>query len=280
MKKRLITIATVLGLGGLLAGCRSQITTTAKTYQQTGIVATIKGHAAGKTIRYRIGNGKPHTASVHNHSFVVTVAPTLHEQTVTLLSSHAPRHQVTVEAATPLGSYPQFAQRYNQIITMAHLSPKQQRQLQAATAIKKNPQAAQSNPQLLQQAQQAQDILAQARKKTRACQLPAYRQGVHPLVRTNAYTLRGNMQDNQLMGVTMIIPLHSLKDKQAARQFGTAFMALSQACGANGKQVLQAFKRATNHQKTQQTTLKTITNHGVHYQVAFSPNGLYVYVTK
>ena len=136
MKKRLITIATVLGFGGLLAGCQSQITTTAKTYQQTGIVATIKGHAAGKTIRYRIGNGKPHTASVHNHSFVVTVAPTLHEQTVTLLSSHAPRHRVTVKAATPLGSYPQFAQRYNQIITMANLSPKQQRQLQAATAIK------------------------------------------------------------------------------------------------------------------------------------------------
>lgn len=267
MNKRLITIAIILNLSGLLAGCQSQVTTTAKTYRQVGIVATIKGHTAAKTIKYRIENKAIHTATVHNHSFVVSVAPTTHQQTVTLSASNTPQHKVTVQAATPLGNYHRLAQRYNQIITTAQLSPKQQHQLQTATQLKQTPQAAQS-------------LLSQTSPKSRALQFPAYHQGVHSLIKTANYTLRGNMQENQLMGVTMIVPLHSLKNKQAARQFGTAFMALSQACGANGKQVLQSFKRVTNHQKTQQTTLKTITNHGVHYQVAFSPNGLYVYVTR
>lgn len=280
MNKRLIATGTILVLSGLLAGCQSRITTTARTYQQTGMVATIKGHAAGKAIKYRIGSETIHTATIHNNSFVVSIAPTTHQQTVTLSAPNTSQHKVTVKAAKPLGNYRQFARRYNQLITMAQLSSEQQHQLQATPQLKHNPQAAQNNPQLLQQTQQAQKNLNQARQKARASQLPAYRQGIHPLVKTASYTLRGNMQENQLMGVTMIIPLHNLKNKQAARQFGTAFMALSQACGANGKQVLQAFKRATDHQKEQQTTLKTITNHGVHYQVAFSPNGLYVYVTK
>lgn len=280
MNKRLITIAAALGLSGLLAGCHSQITTTAKTYGQSGIVTTIKGHASGKHLEYQIGHGPRHPVTVRNHSFVFQVAPTPHQQTVTLVADNAPKHRVTVKQAHPLGNYHQFAQRYNQVIIGAQLSPEQRSQLQAAAQLKKDPQAARQNPQLLQQAQQAPGILNQARQKTRTVQLPAYRQGVHSLVKTNAYTLRGNMQDNQLMGITMIVPLHSLKNKQAARQFGTAFMALSQACGANGKQVLQAFKRATSHQKAQQTTLKTITNHGVHYQVAFSPTGLYIYVTR
>ena len=285
MHKKLGIILTA-GLSLLLTGCsKVSLSTTAKTYSPDEMVAVVKGHTANQnTVTYQIDNGTKHSVKVHDKTFVIQVPASDQQQKVKITVAHAGQQQqqtVTVNAAKKLGNYQQIVQKYNQMVVMSKLSPQEVQTLKAAAALKKAPST--PNPQLMQQMKQVQQVeqkVQQLQSTTKSEQLPAQLNGIHNAVDNAAYTLRLNVQNGDLMGATMMIPVKSFKDKAQAQQFGTAFALFSQALGANGKQVMHEFESKTKNQDKTQTTSKTIINHGIKYSIGFSTTELYVYITK
>lgn len=285
MHKKLGIILTA-GLSLLLTGCsKVSLSTTAKTYSPDEMVAVVKGHTANQnTVTYQIDNGTKHSVKVHDKTFVIQVPASDRQQKVKIAAAHGGQQQqqtVTVNAAKKLGNYQQIVQKYNQMVVMSKLSPQEVQTLKAAAALKKAPSA--PNPQLMQQMKQVQQVeqkVQQLQSTTKSEQLPAQLSGIHNVVDNSAYTLRLNVQNGNLMGATMMIPVKSFKDKAQAQQFGTAFALFSQALGANGKQVMHEFESKTKNQDKTQTTSKTIINHGIKYSIGFSTTELYVYITK
>lgn len=285
MHKKLGIILTA-GLSLLLTGCsKVSLSTTAKTYSPDEMVAVVKGHTANQnTVTYQIDNGTKHSVKVHDKTFVIQVPASDQQQKVKITAAHGGQQQqqtVTVKVAKKLGSYQQIVQKYNQMVVMSKLSPQEVQTLKAAAALKKVPSS--PNPQLMQQMKQAQQVeqkVQQLQSTTKSEQLPAQLNGIHNAVDNAAYTLRLNVQNGDLMGATMMIPVKSFKDKAQAQQFGTAFALFSQALGANGKQVMHEFESKTKNQDKTQTTSKTIINHGIKYSIGFSTTELYVYITR
>ena len=285
MHKKLGIILTA-GLSLLLTGCsKVSLSTTAKTYSPDEMVAVVKGHTANQnTVTYQIDNGTKHSVKVHDKTFVIQVPASNQQQKVKITAAHGGQQQqqtVTVNAAKKLGNYQQIVQKYNQMVVMSKLSPQEVQTLKAAAALKKVPSL--PNPQLMQQMKQVQQVeqkVQQVQSTTKSEQLPAQLAGIHNAVDNAAYTLRLNVQNGDLMGATMMIPVKSFKNKALAQQFGTAFALFSQALGANGKQVMHEFESKTKNQDKTQTTSKTIINHGIKYSIGFSTTELYVYITK
>ena len=285
MHKKLGIILTA-ELSLLLTGCsKVSLSTTAKTYSPDEMVAVVKGHTANQnTVTYQIENGAKHSVKVHDKTFVIQVPASDQQQNVKITAAHGGQQQqqtVTVKVAKKLGSYQQIVQKYNQMVVMSKLSPQEVQTLKAAAALKKVPSS--PNPQLMQQMKQAQQVeqkVQQLQSTTKSEQLPAQLNGIHNAVDNAAYTLRLNVQNGDLMGATMMIPVKSFKDKAQAQQFGTAFALFSQALGANGKQVMHEFESKTKNQDKTQTTSKTIINHGIKYSIGFSTTELYVYITR
>lgn len=281
MHKKLGIILTA-GLSLLLTGCsKVSLSITAKTYSPDEMVAVVKGHTVNhNTVTYQIDNGMKHSVKVHDKTFVIQVPASDQQQKVKITVAHAGQQQqqtVTVNAAKKLGNYQQIVQKYNQMVVMSKLSPQEVQTLKAASTLNV------PNPQLMQQMKQAQQIeqkVQQLQSTTKSEQLPAQLSGIHNVVDNSAYTLRLNVQNGNLMGATMMIPVKSFKDKAQAQQFGTAFALFSQALGANGKQVMHEFESKTKNQDKTQTTSKTIINHGIKYSIGFSTTELYVYITK
>ena len=285
MHKKLGIILTA-GLSLLLTGCsKVSLSTTAKTYSPDEMVAVVKGHTANQnTVTYQIDNGTKHSVKVHDKTFVIQVPASDRQQKVKITAAHGGQQQqqtVTVNAVKKLGNYQQIVQKYNQIVVMSKLSSQEVQTLKAASALKKAPSA--PNPQLMQQMKQAQQVeqkVQQLQSTTKSEQLPVQLNGIHNVVDNSAYTLRLNVQNGDLMGATMMIPVKSFKDKAQAQQFGTAFALFSQALGADGKQVMHEFESKTKNQDKTQTTSKTIINNGIKYSIGFSTTELYVYITK
>lgn len=285
MHKKLGIILTA-GLSLLLTGCsKVSLSTTAKTYSPDGMVAVVKGHTANhNTVTYQIDNGVKHSVKVHDKTFVIQVPASNREQKVKLTASAGNKQQqqtVKVKAVKSLGNYQQVVQKYNQMVVMSKLSPQEIQTLKTASALK-NPKDS-MNSQMMQQIKQAQQVeqkVQQLQSTTKSEQLPVQLNGIHNVVDNSAYTLRLNVQNGNLMGATMMIPVKSFKDKSQAQQFGTAFALFSQALGANGKQVMHEFESKTKNQDKTQTTSKTIIDHGVKYSIGFSTTKLYVYITK
>ena len=279
-------IILIAGLSLLLTGCsKVSLSTTAKTYSPDEMVAVVKGHTANQnTVTYQIDNGTKHSVKVHDKTFVIQVPASDQQQKVKITAAHGGQQQqqtITVNAAKKLGNYQQIVQKYNQMVVMSKLSPQEVQTLKAASALKKA--SSTPNPQLMQQMKQAQQVeqkVQQLQSTTKSEQLPAQLSGIHNVVDNSAYTLRLNVQNGNLMGATMMIPVKSFKDKAQAQQFGTAFALFSQALGANGKQVMHEFESKTKNQDKTQTTSKTIINHGIKYSIGFSTTELYVYITK
>ena len=279
-------IILIAGLSLLLTGCsKVSLSTTAKTYSPDEMVAVVKGHTANQnTVTYQIDNGTKHSVKVHDKTFVIQVPASDQQQKVKITAAHGGQQQqqtITVNAAKKLGNYQQIVQKYNQMVVMSKLSPQEVQTLKAASALKKA--SSTPNPQLMQQMKQAQQVeqkVQQLQSTTKGEQLPAQLNGIHNAVDNAAYTLRLNVQNGDLMGATMMIPVKSFKDKAQAQQFGTAFALFSQALGANGKQVMHEFESKTKNQDKTQTTSKTIINHGIKYSIGFSTTELYVYITK
>lgn len=270
MHKKLGIILTA-GLSLLLTGCsKVSLSTTAKTYSPDEMVAVVKGHTANQnTVTYQIDNGTKHSVKVHDKTFVIQVPASDQQQKVKITAAHKGQQQqqtVTVNAAKKLGNYQQIVQKYNQMVVMSKLSPQEVQTLKTAAALK--------------QAQQVEQKVQQLQSTTKNEQLPVQLSGIHNVVDNSAYTLRLNVQNGDLMGATMMIPVKSFKDKAQAQQFGTAFALFSQALGADGKQVMHEFESKTKNQDKTQTTSKTIINNGIKYSIGFSTTELYVYITK
>lgn len=285
MHKKLGIILTA-GLSLLLTGCsKVSLSTTAKTYSPDEMVAVVKGHTANQnTVTYQIGNGTKHSVKVHDKTFVIQVPASDQQQKVKITAAHGGQQQqqtVTVKAAKRLGNYQQVVQKYNQMIVMSKLSSQEIQTLKTAAALKTAKGTA--DPQVMQQMKQVQQVeqkVQQLQSTTKSEQLPNQLTGIHNVVDNSAYTLRLNVQDGNLMGATMMVPVKSFKDKAQAQKFGTTFVLFSQALGANGKQVMQEFENKTKNQDKTQTTSKTIVDHGIKYSIGFSTSELYVYITK
>ncbi|WP_262314557.1 hypothetical protein [Lacticaseibacillus parakribbianus] len=266
----------------VLAGCGKTLTTTKTSYKQSGMVAVIKGEAKGaKTVRYT-GAVKPGTVKVNSDAFVITVPMTASEQTVTLKAGDL-THKVTVHAAKVLGDYQKIQKAYNQAVIATALPKDIQKQLKAATDAKKTDVTKLTPTQQAAVETQRQNVaaaMARAKVATKDEQLPASVEGLKQVLKGNGGTVRMNVQDGQVLGITDIVPLKALKDKAAQTAFGTQFALLASATGAEAKTVLSKFNQATKDADGSATTIATITSNGVKFNVGFSTSDLYVYITK
>lgn len=295
MQQRLLGVAAALAASlALLAGCGQQkITTTKKNYTADGMVAVIKGKAPHDAQLTAEIDGKTKKITNHDGNFVYTVAPTTKVQTVALKSGTAKR-DVTVAASKGFGTYQAFAAKYNMILlqmnskgkttaksgTAASSQQKQgaasgsQGQQSGATTTAAGAAAAKK----AQAAMQAQ-LLAQAAKQPGA--LPVNGQeGIHNILTVKDSTVRTNVQNGQLIGATFITPTATLKSKTKAAAFAQQFALLASTLGADAKAVMKDFQKQAKDSQNGQTTMKTITSNKVHFDVGYSPDKLYIYITK
>lgn len=285
MTKKWISSILCASIALVLSGCGNpEITTTKKSYSADGMVAIVKGSADHQDhLTYQIDNGKKHSVKVSNKTFVISVPLSTKQQTVTLKANKGKEtvtKKVTVKKANALGKYSDISKKYNQVIVMSHLSNDEIKTLKLAEQIKNNPTEMMKNATQLQKAQQVQQKMAQLQTTTKKQQLPTNTSGIKNLIKDNVFTLRANVQNGQMVGATMIIPTKTFKNKDQMKTFGTSFMALSQAVGADGQQVMKDFEKETKSQNKTQTTSKTIKSNGVKYSIGFSKTELYIYISK
>ncbi|WP_225047306.1 hypothetical protein [Lacticaseibacillus kribbianus] len=280
---RIVALGAAAFAALALAGCQKDTLTTTKTnYKQTGMVAVIKGEAKGaKTVRYQAPSVKG-SVKVNSDAFVITVPMTQTKQTVTLKAGDL-THKVTVRAAKALASYQKVQTAYNQAIIATALPASIQKQLKAATSAKdvdvtKLSPAEQSLME--RQRQNVAKAMARAKVATKDQQMPDTVSGIKQVLDDKSGTVRMNVQDGQVLGITDIVPLKALKDKAAQTAFGTRFALLTSATGADAKSVLKQFNQATKDADGSATTIATITSNGVKFNVGFSTSDLYVYITK
>lgn len=276
-------IIFAISLSLLLGGCsKVSLSTTAKTYSPDGMVAVVKGHAAnGDCVTYQINHGTKHSVKVHNKTFVIQVPASNRQQKVKIIATHGSSQQkqiVKIKTSKSFGNYRQIVQKYNQMLIMSKLSPQEIQTLKSESFLKSAKNS--MNSQQMQQIQQIEQKVQQLQSTTKNEQLPDQLSGIHNVVNSSAYTLRLNVQNDKLMGATMMIPVKSFKNQSQSRKFGTAFIIFSEALGANGKQVMHQFESKTKNQDKTQTTSKTIVNRGVKYSIGFSTSKLYVYITR
>ncbi|WP_179395352.1 hypothetical protein [Lacticaseibacillus absianus] len=279
--KRVGALGLVLTSALVLAGCGKTLTTTKTTYQQSGMVAVIKGEAKGASrVHYRAATGDG-SVKVNSGAYVITVPVTTKAQSVRLMAGDLD-HRVTVKAAQSLGAYKTVAAKYNQAIIATALPKDVQKQLKQAGKTKVD--ASQLTPAqqaaMVKQQQALQAAMAKASAATKAKQLPATFSGLKQALKTSGGTVRLNVQGGQLMGITDMVPVKALKDKQAQAAFGTQFGLLANAVGADAQKVAKAFQKATSDKDSSSTTIDTITSHGVKFDVGFSATTLFIYITK
>lgn len=286
MKKKLAAVLLTGTLGIILAGCsNTKVSTSKTTYQPDGMTAVVKGKTDNQNhLTYQINHGKKQHVSVNDREFVFQVPAADHDQKVTITAENGGKKSsatVTVKSKKPLAKYQDVQQKFNQVIVMSQI-PKQDLQVlqQAQKVNLHDPTQLMKNQALLKQAQQAQTKMKQVKSQTVNQQIKATATGLTNLIDNDAFTLRANIQDGQLMGGTFIIPTATFKHKEQAKQFGMTFMAFNQAIGADGKQVMKDFRKETKSQNKSQTTSKTIKNNGITYSVGFSKTDLYIYITR
>lgn len=92
-------------------------------------------------------------------------------------------------------------------------------------------------------------------------------------------TLRVNVQNQQLMGLTLIYPLAHLKSKDQKMAMAQSIMRITTLTGANGPQILQQLNQETRRLRRGKTVLRTITSNGRQIQTSITNQALYVYLT-
>lgn len=135
---------------------------------------------------------------------------------------------------------------------------------------------------LKQRQQEVQAAMQQAQQTQKDQLLPTTpKNGVTEWVATKHVTIRGSVDNQDVMGMTLITPVKALKDKAALKDFGTSFALIAQATGADSKKVMSEFSDYTKkNKKGSQTTMKTIESNGVKFNTGFSTSDLYIYITK
>ncbi|KRN03355.1 hypothetical protein FD13_GL000138 [Levilactobacillus senmaizukei DSM 21775 = NBRC 103853] len=294
MKKLLLVFGGLLTL--TLAGCsNNQLTTNHQSYQPTALTAVIKGQAAAKHVTYRIDNGASQRANLNGGTYFFQVPAATKDQTVKITAGAAHK-TVTVKQVAALGNYQKIATSYNQMATASYLPAKTQKQLQSAQANqaatkKKLAALAQTDPAAAAVAVQQQKVagqklqqrLATAKKQAKDDLLPTTTTtGLHNLATTKYTTIRGNVQDGHLMGLALLVPTKEMKTKTGQKKFITTFALLGNALGTKPKSVMQQFEKVMKDAKknSSSTTTKTIHSNGVRFNVGFSTDHLYIYMTK
>ncbi|ANN49780.1 hypothetical protein A6F53_11210 [Levilactobacillus brevis] len=287
MKKLLLSALGLLAL--TLAGCSNNALTTNKTdYHPTALTAVIKGDAKTKTVHYRINNGATQTVNVKSGTYFFQVPASTKTQTVKV-SAGTTHKTVTVHRVKALGNYRKLAAKYNQMTIASHLPAKVQKQLQAAqknqaATQKKLTALAKTNPTAATAAAQKQQAkMATAKKQAKDELLPTSTSaGVKNLVATKDVTIRGNVQNGQLMGLALITPTKQMKTTAGKKQFGTTFALLGTSLDAKPKYVIKKFEKVLKDakKKSTSTTTKTIYSNGVRFNTGFSTDHLYIYMTK
>ncbi|QFP79695.1 hypothetical protein [Latilactobacillus graminis] len=291
MKKIVVSLITSLGLISLLAGCgTTKLTTTKTNYRQNGMVAVVKGTAAKQAdLKYRINQERFKKVTVKGGTYVIQVPTTTNTQTVTVrakANGKTSTKQVTIAAATAVGQYAKIANQYNQALVGMALSKADQtkaQELQKQAAAAKAGQLTATELGALKQTQQVvQDAMQQAHQTQKERLLPTTpKNGVSEWTANQHVTIRGSVDNQDVMGITLITPVNALKNKAALKDFGTSFALIAQATGADSKKVMSEFSDYTkNNKKGSQTTMKTIKSHGVKFNTGFSASHLYIYITK
>lgn len=290
MKRTVLAIAS-LALIGVLAGCgQHNLTTTKTSYRQNGMVAVVKGTAAKKaTLTYTIDDAKAKSVTVKSGTYVIQVPATTHKQQVTIKAKQAgqvQQKQVTIQAAKALGDYQTIVSTYNQALVGMALSKDDQalaQSLQKQTAAAKAGELSATQLATLQTTQQAlQTAMVKAQQQQAKLLLPTQaKSGVQTLQKNANTTIRANVANQQMIGMTLITPVKALKNKAALKVFGTSFSLLANATGADAKKVMHEFETFTKKsQADNQTTMKTIKSNGVQFNTGFSASDIYIYITK
>lgn len=302
--------AVLLTLG--LAGCgRPSLSVNHHQLQPDGLGAVIKGQSRHQTIDYRIDNGKKRTEKTHNGSFALTIPSKATNQKV-VLSADNTHQTVKIEKADPLITYSSLQSTYNQAITATALSKadqkkamvlqkqgaklKQQQQAieKAVAAAKKKlaagdlkTQTAKGNALKAQAANlqatstEVTKAMKKAKNRVKDQLLPTQSpNGIHNLIETKDVTIRTNTDQNQVVGIALMVPVSAMKNKTDAKKFAISFSVLANSTGADAKKLMKDFKKQTKSSKTSKTTNKALRSNGVDFRIGYSTTTLYIYITK
>lgn len=316
MKKfRLIFSAVLLSL--LLAACgKTTLTVGHQHYATSGMTAVIKGHTNQKRVHFTVNDGTSITRKVYGGAYAITLPAKPYRQTVKIIAGS---RQVTtkINKSPAIMTYSKFKSSYNQALMATALSKKDQATalgLQKQAAKLKQQQAKlQAEAKAAQAKLKAGDTSAQATlaqigtqgnqlkasaaklKATQAALAPALaeakkqvahqqitagaRDGIYTLKSTKSATVRGNVDNGQLIGATLMVPTSALKSNKAAKSFVTELAVLTNSVGANTKTVLNGFKDKANKENSSQTTTSTIHSKGLDFDLGYSKTTLYIYIT-
>lgn len=317
MNKKLIAGISSALLALVLAGCgQNNLTAGAKVKKASGMVALVKGRVnKDAKVSYKIDDQKAQDTKNTDGSYVIEVPSTTKDQKITINAkngSSKENKQVTVKAEKRLSSYSDFKNKYNQAIVGMNMSKADQAKAQSlqkeAAEMKKQPKVdpkklqmemakmpadkraaemkkmqamKQKGTELKKEGQQLQDSMDKIKKDKKDDLLPDHpATGVSYLVKKSDYQLRGNYQNGDLMGLTVIASNSAMKHKTGQKDFGTAFGISAKALGADPKSVMKQFKKFKKDAKSGQTTMKTIKSNGVKFNIGVSASDLYIYVTK
>ncbi|MCH4171096.1 MAG: hypothetical protein LKF36_07715 [Lactobacillus sp.] len=95
----------------------------------------------------------------------------------------------------------------------------------------------------------------------------------------NGTQIRAVVADQQLMGLTVIAQTAALKKAQNLNQFGSTLGTLAGVSGADAKTVLTKFEAAVKSAKKGKTTINTIKSKDINFDVAFSNDEIFIYMT-
>lgn len=91
--------------------------------------------------------------------------------------------------------------------------------------------------------------------------------------------MRSVIEDGQVMGLSLIASNKLLKTTKGLNEFGSVLGTLAGVTGSDAKSVLKQFAKSTKSVKDGKTTIDTITSKNINFDVAFSQNDVFIYVT-
>ncbi|WP_099974717.1 hypothetical protein [Lactobacillus terrae] len=113
-------------------------------------------------------------------------------------------------------------------------------------------------------------------------QLPLiFSDGIHKVNYNDGLTYRFNVQNGSLMGISIKVPMKTLKSKDGAKNFAQELAISSQLVGSDGQKVLKKLsKEFKDVQDGNTTTIDAVKSKGIIYNVNYSTSGIYIYMTK
>jgi len=321
MKKFLTGVIGLLALA-TLAGCGNhKLSVGASTKTPSGMVAVIKGKTSKNAkISYKIDNQSKKAVKNTDGAYIIEVPAKTKQQTVVVTSqkdSDVITKKVTINKTKALGKYKTISASYNQAVIGMSLSKADQKKAKDLAAAEKKAKASSSTTTsaakakaaiaklpasqqkaalaklqaqakemtaLQKEGKEVQAAMATAKKENKDKLLPTtLSNGVKNVITQNNYTVRANYQDKNLMGLTLIVPVKAMKQKDGQKDFGTVFALLSNELGANYKSVMKQFEKLQKDAKNSSSTstaTNVIKSNGVKFAVGYSTTHLYIYITK